>query len=244
MWSISELAQAAGVSTRTLRHYQALGLLLPAGLGPGDRRRYGEAEALRLQQIRLLTSFGLSLERIGQVLAAELDLRAALSAQAAKLALERGRIDRMHQAVVRTLARLEEGDELILSELFDGFSHDPYEAEARQRWGDAAVDASRERIRSLTPPDAQRARDAFSELHLELRALSSDGVGPTDPRLQNLVARHYELTSLFWTPDAAAYRGLGQMYVEDSRFRANIGGGDDAAVALLRDAMNVYVGFT
>ena len=48
------------------------------------------------------------------------------------------------------------------------------------------------------------------------------------------------MTSLFWTPTAEAYRGLGQMYVDDKRFSRTIGGDDDSVAVFLRDAMNVY----
>ena len=58
--------------------------------------------------------------------------------------------------------------------------------------------------------------------------------------MQELVQLHYEVVSLFWTPDAAAYNGLGRMYVDDERFRRTIGGGNDELVAYLRDAMAVY----
>jgi MerR family transcriptional regulator, thiopeptide resistance regulator len=79
-------------------------------------------------------------------------------------------------------------------------------------------------------------------VHEGLAPLLADGVPVDDPRVQELVGLHFETTSLFWTPDAAAYRGLGQMYVDDERFRANIGGGNDALVEYLRDAMVVYAG--
>jgi hypothetical protein len=61
-----------------------------------------------------------------------------------------------------------------------------------------------------------------------------------DPRVQELIALHHRVLRLFWEPDAEAYRALGRMYVEDERFRRNIGGGNDALVEYLRDAMDVY----
>ena len=61
-----------------------------------------------------------------------------------------------------------------------------------------------------------------------------------DPRVQELVREHHATTCLFWTPDRDAYRGLAQTYVDDERFRQSIGGGDDALVEYLRDAMGVY----
>jgi hypothetical protein len=65
-------------------------------------------------------------------------------------------------------------------------------------------------------------------------------VHAADERVQELVDLHFQVISLFWTPNAEAYRGLGQMYVDDERFRQNIGQGNDALVTYLRDAMAIY----
>jgi len=124
--------------------------------------------------------------------------------------------------------------------MFEGFEHNPYEAEARERWGDEAVDASYERMRNWTPADAEKAKSGYERVRSGLAPLLAAGVPVDDPRVQELVQLHYEVVSLFWTPGAEAYRGLGRMYVDDERFRRNIGGGNDELVAYLRDAMAVY----
>ena len=78
---------------------------------------------------------------------------------------------------------------------------------------------------------------------MDVRALATlrdEGVPVDDARVQATVRRHHQVVSLFWTPDAVSYRALGHMYVEDERFRQNIGAGDDELVNYLRDAMCVY----
>ncbi|HKU31582.1 MAG TPA: MerR family transcriptional regulator, partial [Arthrobacter sp.] len=67
-WTISEVAKASKVSSRTLRHYDHMGLLEPAHTGPNGYRFYGQRELLRLQRILLLRELGLGLETIGEVL--------------------------------------------------------------------------------------------------------------------------------------------------------------------------------
>ena len=124
--------------------------------------------------------------------------------------------------------------------LFDGFEHNPYEAEARERWGDEVVDESNRRIRDFTPEQAELARTGYPEVHSRMAALLAEGVPVDDPRVQEVVAKHHALTSLFWTPNAEAYRNLGQMYVDDERFTRTIGGPEVAAY--LRDAMARYAG--
>lgn len=77
-------------------------------------------------------------------------------------------------------------------------------------------------------------------MHEGLAALKAEGVDVTELSVQELIQLHYEVTCLFWTPTREAYRSLGQMYVDDERFRQNIGSGDDSVVEYLRDAMAVY----
>ncbi|MCD6033055.1 MAG: nolA [Thermomicrobiales bacterium] len=66
---IGELATATGLTVRTLRHYDQIGLLRPKTRTEGGYRLYGEAEVRRLQQIRSLQSLGFSLEQIGAMIA-------------------------------------------------------------------------------------------------------------------------------------------------------------------------------
>ena len=122
--------------------------------------------------------------------------------------------------------------------MFSGFERNPYEAEARERWGDEAVDASYERLRNLGADDAELARTGFDRVHTGLAPLQAAGVPVDDERVQELVGLHHRVVSLFWTPGADAYRGLGQTYVDDERYHASIGSAEQAAY--LRDAMDVY----
>jgi DNA-binding transcriptional MerR regulator len=69
---IGEAAEQCGVSTRTLRYYEELGLLAPSGHTPGGSRRYGPTDVERLQHIRELRDvLGFDLDQIRDMLAAE-----------------------------------------------------------------------------------------------------------------------------------------------------------------------------
>ena len=124
--------------------------------------------------------------------------------------------------------------------MFEGFEHNPHEAEARERWGDEVVDESWRRLRALDGDDADLAKNGFQRVHEGLAPLLAAGVPVDDARVQELIALHCRVLRLFWEPDAESYRNLGVIYVEDERFRRNIGGGNDALVEYLRDAMDVY----
>ena len=242
MWSIAEVARESGTTSRTLRHYDAIGLLTPARRSDGGLRWYGQPELLRLQQILLLRGLGLGLGAVAEVLAQRSSASTVevLGLHREQLLREQDRLSRLVITVERTITSIEEGPDVAPQEVFEGFEHDPYEAEARERYGEEVVDASRRRVRGWSAADAERARTGYARVHEGLARLRDEGTAVDDPRVQELVREHHETTCLFWTPDRDAYRGLAQTYVDDERFRQSIGGGDDALVAYLRDAMGVF----
>ncbi|MEU8221988.1 TipAS antibiotic-recognition domain-containing protein [Kribbella sp. NPDC048915] len=241
-WSIAEVARSSGVTSRTLRHYHSIGLLVPARVAPNGRRYYEEEQLLRLQQILLLRDLGLSLDAVADVLAHRdgQDTIEVLTRHKEWLVKEQLRLAGLVRTVDATIDNLKKGGEMSPDKVFEGFEHNPYEAEARERWGDEAVDASYERMRGWSDADAEKARTGYPRVHEGLAALKAKGVAVTDLSVQELIQLHYEVTSLFWVPTRAAYKGLGQMYVDDERFRQNLGNGDDTLVEYLRDAMTVY----
>ncbi|CAN5626901.1 MerR family transcriptional regulator [soil metagenome] len=243
-WSIAEVARVSGVTSRTLRHYDAIGLLPPAWVADNGRRHYEREQMLRLQQILLLRDLGLGLGAVAEIL--ERDSRdgtvAALRRHRRWLSEEHDRLGRLLHTIDSTIDDIERGVEMVATTMFEGFEHNPYEAEARERWGDEAVDASYERMKGWSASDAAKAQMGYGRVHEGLARSLADGIPVDDDRVQELIDLHYEVTSLFWAPNAEAYRGLGQMYVADERFTRNIGQGNDAVVAYLRDAMLVYAG--
>jgi len=106
---IGEVAAAAGVSTRTLRYYQELGLLNPSGHTPGVARRYGAADVERLNRIlELRDLLGFNLDEIAEILRAE-DRLAGLRAEwrqggrrREEILAEAAQLNQRLQAQVRT----------------------------------------------------------------------------------------------------------------------------------------------
>jgi len=241
-WSIEEVARMTGVTSRTLRHYHSIGLLEPAFTTDGGRRHYGESELLRLQEILLLKQLGLSLDDVGAVLAsrAEDERVSVLRRHRAQLAKERERLDRLIATVDRTISSLEEGTKMTPEDMFDGLIQNPYEQEAREKWGDEAVDRSNERIRRLPKADRERflSGEMWGEVHARFAELAREGASPDDPRVQAAVEQHISVVRIAWEPNRAAYENLADVYVHDERFAKNIG--DDATVRLLAAAMKVY----
>lgn len=242
VWTISEVARMAHVTTRTLRHYDRIGLLPPAGVRENGYRIYQRPQLLRLQRILLLRELGMDLGTIATVLDGERDEVAALDVHRAWLLAESERMQQLAQTVAHTIADLKGEAPMPEEQMFAGFEN-PYEDEARERWGNEAVDRSNAQWRDLG--DAGRAaHEAEAEaINDDLAALMQAGVPVSDARVQEVIERHFRWMSLFWTPNAESYTGLGQMYVDDPRFTAYYDGQDGAReglAAYLRDSIAVY----
>ncbi|WP_199036647.1 MerR family transcriptional regulator [Glycomyces salinus] len=244
-WSTAEVVKLAGVTARTLRHYDAIGLLAPASVGHGGIRRYGQTELLRLQQILLLRRLGLGLETIDQILTGGLETVDALKRHAEQLTDERERIDALAATVDDTIRQLEGGRPMAPETWFEGLDdarRREWEAEARRRWGDAAVDAADAAIRQMSPAERAAIPAKFEQFHRRLAALDSEGAAAADERVQAVIAEHYRFIAELWgtEPTGEAYRGLGALYCDDPAFRETY---DEVAVGLaayLREAMDHY----
>ncbi|WP_218125346.1 MerR family transcriptional regulator [Glycomyces harbinensis] len=241
MWQTSEVVKLTGVSARALRHYDAIGLLEPAEVGRGGIRRYGRAELLRLQQILLFKRLGLRLDVIAEILEGELAEVVALERHAEQLAGERERLDRLAATVDATIRQLEGDQKMTPETWFEGLN-DEYEAEARRRWGDAAVDASDTAVKAMTDEERRAIPARFEALHRRLAELKEAGKAADTEEVQTVVADHYAFMASIWgtAPTAEAYKGLGALYTEDPAFTATF---DDVATGLavyLREGMDAY----
>jgi DNA-binding transcriptional MerR regulator/ADP-ribose pyrophosphatase YjhB (NUDIX family) len=121
-WSIQEVASASGVTARTLRYYDEIGLLGPARIGGNGYRYYEHEQLLRLQQILLLRAIGLDLATIRSVVDTERDPVEALHRHHTELLAERDRLDRVAVTVAATIRHLQEGTDMPAENLFEGIS--------------------------------------------------------------------------------------------------------------------------
>lgn len=238
-WSTAEVSRMAGVSSRTLRHYDHVGLLRPAGTGAGGLRWYGRAELLRLQHVLLLRELGLGLDDIAGVLDGVQDEVEALRHHHDRLLADADRLLRLADTVEKTIIERTGGTIMSAEKLFDGFRNDEYAAEARERWGDQAV-AAQERAAGWDDATAAEVRDEGEAIHRRLAEALAAGIATDDPAVQGVVAEHHAWVSRFWTPDAAAYTGLGRLYVDDERFTATLDAHRPGLAAYLCEAMAVY----
>jgi MerR family transcriptional regulator, thiopeptide resistance regulator len=244
-WSIADVARMSGVTSRTLRHYDGIGLLAPAYVGANGYRYYETEQLLRLQQILLLRELGIGLGEIAEAIGSQSDIVAALRRHHARLIAERERLGVLAQTVARTIAELEGGDPMTPPKinrpenLFEGFDPSAYEAEARERWPEQ-YEQSRKVAESITPEQMEAIQKDLTAYMIQLAELMAAGKPAGDAEVQAEVDWHYRWVSRFWTPNAEAYRNLGRMHADDERFRANYEKITEGLAAYQRDAMAVY----
>ncbi|MER5675209.1 MerR family transcriptional regulator [Pseudonocardia alni] len=240
-WSTDDVVRLAGVSSRTLRHYDHIGLVPPAGTGPGGRRLYGRTQLRRLQHVLLLRELGLGLPQIAAVLdtgsdAAEVD---ALRVHHGRLLDEIARLRRLADTVARSIGEREGRGEMTAEEMFEAFRDDPHGAEARDRWGADAV-AVQERVADWTRADATELTADWESVLRRLATARSAGDPVDAPSVQEIVADHHRWVSRFWVPAREAYTGLGELYADDPRFAGQIDAHGAGLSGYLRDAIAVY----
>nr|WP_297429384.1 MerR family transcriptional regulator [uncultured Actinotalea sp.] len=252
-WSIQEVARLTGVTSRTLRHYDAIGLLTPASVGTGGVRWYGERELVRLQRVLVLRGLGVPLGSIRDVVGDHVapedpaTVLPALREHRDQLRREADRLARQVGSVERTITALEEGGPLVAEEMFDGFDHTQHREEVEQRWGAEAYARGDTWWRGMTDADRQDWKARSDELGRDWTRAATAGQDPAGAEAQALASRHVAwLASIPGTPghgtgrpDAGYVLGLAEMYVADPRFAANYGGEDGAR--FVRDALQAHV---
>jgi len=231
-WSIAEVASSAGISSRTLRHDDAIGLLKPAAVATNGYRLYSEPELLRLQQVLAFKELGLGLADIAAILDSDADPVARLEQLSADSAASIERLQRQRASIARAIAVYRSGGVLVPEKIFDGFDHAEHQEEVQERWGAQAYASGDQWWRSMS--EAERADwQAQSRLLNDAWAQAAAlGIDPASDQAQQLAARQNAwLAAIPGTPGAGTgdaesdyLLGLGELYVHDERFAANYGG--------------------
>lgn len=236
----------SGVTSRTLRHYDAIGLLPPAGTASNGYRVYEQGDLLRLQQILLLRELDLGLGEIAQILDHQVDQLEALRGHHRRLVHERDRIDLLVRTVSRTIDELHTqqgvpGMNTINrpENLFEGFDASQYEEEAHERWPEH-WEQSKRFTDTLSVEDADRMQREQTAAMIGMAEHMTAGRDVGDAVVQEAVDSAYRTIAQMWTPNAEAFRHLGQMFVDDPRFRTTYDSIAPGLAEYYRDAMAVY----
>ncbi|MEN2465082.1 MerR family transcriptional regulator [Ornithinibacillus sp. JPR2-1] len=248
-YTVNKLARISGVSGRTLRYYDQIGLLKPARINSSGYRIYGQEEVDLLQQILFYRELDVSLEDIMEIIQQpDFNRKEALKNHHEKLKQKRARLDQVMATVEKTIASMEGGLPMQDNEKFAGLkeklmeeNEKKYGKEIREKYGNDIVEASNTKLRGMTQGDYQ----AMTELGEEIMNLLKEAYKTGDPaseKAQQLAEKHKQWLLYSWTNySKEAHAGLAEMYVADERFTAYYDTAIKGGTQFLRDAIMIYL---
>lgn len=243
MYTVKRLADLAGVTVRTLHHYDQIGLLKPSSVGGNGYRYYGEQALYRLQQILFYRELEVPLDEIKRMVTnRNFDVVEALESHRSALNAEVKRLRRLIRTIDLTTQHLKGKATMHDSQLFRGFSEAEQEKmseQAAQTWDAETVRASNARWKKYPAETKQRIMDEGNALYVDLIAAMPEG--PASPSAQAIIERWRKHLQYFWSPNDQQLLGLADLYNEDPRFRANYEAMQPGLAAFMREAVKVYV---
>ncbi len=221
VYTVKQLANIAGVSTRTLHYYDQIGLLTPSSYGENGYRYYQQDTVLRLQQILFFRELDFSLAQIQAIVdRPEFNRLHALETHKKALQERAARLASLIHTIDQTILYLKGKTDMSQSQLFEGFSEakqQEYIEQARERWGDQ-VSTSVRKWNSYTPEQKEQIAREGEAIYRDLPGFI--GQDPAIPEVQQIIARWHQHIRYFYEPTTETLRGLGQMYADDPAFAA------------------------
>lgn len=234
---VKEVSKLTGVSIRTLHHYDNIGLLAPDAVTEAGYRIYSDENLATLQQILFFRELGFPLKKIKELLdSPSFDRQEAFEMQRNMLIEKRNQLDGMIETIEKTIQHGKGDYQMTNEEKFQGFDfgQNPYEQEARDRWGDKAVDESNKKAAKFGPELGEEMNRIYFKL-ADLRHLN-----PKSDEAQGAIGEWFDFLNKMGSYSLEAFKGLGQMYVDDERFTKNIDKFGEGLAVFMRDAMAVY----
>lgn len=227
-YTINKTAQLAGVTLRTLRYYDRIGLLVPSGRTEAGYRLYSDEDVEKLQQILFFRELDFPLAKIEQILGSpEYDRREALKMQVRYLEKRAERYWKLSELARETLRNLEGGIKMDRKEMFKAFDYDKiidhqkhYEDEAKERWGHSdAYKISAQRAARYTREDWEKMNAESEEFLKEMIDCFQEGVPYSDSRMMAVCEKaRNQINTWFYPCSLEMYSNLGNMYIADERF--------------------------
>ncbi len=243
-YTVKQLADLAGVSRRTLHHYDDIGLLKPAGHGENRYRYYNNEGLLRLQQILFYRELGLNLAEIQDILdQPDFDVLLALEEHKDELEKRIHRLNQLISTVDKTILHVKGEKKMSENEIFGGFSEkqqEEYAQQARERWDPELVDQSMKLWKSYSPEKKQQVLDEGQAVYVDILKYMNAGKSPGSQEVQACLVRWHQHMRYFYEPSWAILRGLGQGYANSSDFRATFEKMHPDLPDFLNEAIRIY----
>lgn len=228
-YSIRELSELAGVSARTLRYYDEIGLLKPSRVNEAGYRYYGPREVMTLQQILFYRERGFDLKKIQKVLYQDdFDIMRALEEHLLKLEEQRNHMDALIRTVRQTILSMRGEYEMSDQEKFAAFkenlvkeNEEKYGEEIREKYGNEQMEDSNRKILNMSESDWEEYRSLGDEICRCLKESVEAGISPESQEARLIVILHKSWLEKAWKQySKEAHKSLAAAYTEDERFRA------------------------
>ena len=249
-YTIRQLANLSGVSTRTLRYYDEIDLLKPKRIGENGYRIYETEQIDMLEQILCYRALGVSLEEISRLLSAtNTEKEQVLQRHLIALSERKSQIEFFIENVSKTILLLK-GDIImtdeekfkVMKQTLLSETEQKYGDELRQSYGKAMMMDANKRL-----SDMNRETWILQEtLEKEIRLLLENAVKTKNPnceQAQKACDLHRQWLCLFWPEgiySKTAHKALGDSYVSDSRFKAYYDQLGENCANFFRDAIDIY----
>lgn len=248
-YSISQLSKLAGVSSRTLRYYEEIGLLLPREKGDNGYRYYDSRQVDRLQQIMFYRSFDMELDDIKNILNSDdFNQVTALESHLVKLENQKAKINRLIDSVNKTIMSLKGETTMSDKEKFAAFKQNivnenekKYGEEIRKKYGDKTVDDTNKKILDMSQESWNSLEELNERLNKTLKAAVEEG-NPASETAQKACALHKEWLGHYWNfYSKEAHLNLCLMYTQDERFKEYYEKVAPGCADFLYEAMKIYL---
>lgn len=242
MYSIKELADLAGTTTRTLRYYDQQGLLEPARIGANGYRYYDRGNLLTLQQILFFRELDVPLKEIGYLLnRPDFQLLTSLKDHQRAIQERISRYQRLMDTIKKTISELEGETTMKDDQYFGGFDEQKYQAEAEAIWGDTPqFKESQRKWSSYSEEEKEKIKLLGGEITVRM-VTENPGAEPDDPDVQAAVSEYYQyLTQYFYTCEVEFLRNLADGWVADPRFAINYERIREGGAEFVRRAVHLF----
>ena len=247
---IKEVSELTGVSARTLRYYDQIGLLKPSKTSEAGYRYYGERELEILQQILFYKERGMELKQIKKIIyQKDFDIMAALREHLLELEEKRNHMEALIQTVEQTIRSMKGEYDMSDQEKFQAFkervvreNEEKHGAEIREKYGDEEMDAANRKVLDMTEEEYERFQNLGEEIRIQLQDAVRGGANPEDECGRRIVALHKEWLGKTWTQyTKEAHAAIGNLYISDERFKMYYDKEGNGCAKFLESAIRYWV---
>lgn len=248
-YTVHKLSQIAGISERTLRYYDQVGLLKPSKINSSGYRIYGSNEVDVLQQILFYKELGVDLNSIKNIITnPKFDSVSSLKQHLLKLQQNKENLETLINNVKNTIESKERGVNMSDESKFEGFKNkmieeneEKYGKEIREKYGDEQVEYSNKHLMNMSKEQYDKNQQLAIKINETLKKAFEQG-DPTSDLAQEACKMHKEWLTFWWGKySKEGHKGLAQMYVDDERFKKYYEAIAVGCTEFFRDAINYYV---